>query len=596
MIIFHRWQSISSLFWDRKTNLNKHKWHFPVILSVMMNAMKYYLNILFLLLFITPVLGQVQASEELSGKSAYIKGMEAFENEEYEKARDLLLEAKRNIGVSSGIDFALADTYLQLNDLPNAALYGKQAVDAEPDSKWFRLKLVRIYRSAGQNTATLRELNTLLDFHPGDFDALYLLADTYKDYGEFVKSNQTLDEILQLRGADPQVHLMKFRNYEALAIPDSAIAQLEKIRELDPDNLEILNLLGEYYAKTGRNEKATETLNDALTRNARDPQSLINLAGIYLDEQKWDSAGTLLTDFISDPLIEAEDKMNIARFLYSRIQNDPQNIQLRIETERVLDTFTETESNYGPAFTLAGQYYNQTAQPEKALQNLEKANELLPQDEIAWRQRLQLLLSLEKYKEAVEAGKNADDVVPDDAFIQFFVGSANMLMDQNEEAEKWLSNAVRAPARRPFKSIIYGTLGDVRANLGKHEESDEAYELALRYDPDNDNAMNNYAYNLSVRGEDLEHAKELALKAIEINPENAAYLDTVGWVYFKLGDYDRAQRFIKASIDTGESSAEVLEHMGDVYEKMGDLDRAQDWWRQALEKDPNRSHLQEKIN
>ncbi len=125
---------------------------------------------------------------------------------------------------------------------------------------------------------------------------------------------------------------------------------------------------------------------------------------------------------------------------------------------------------------------------------------------------------------------------------------------------------------------------------------DEAYELALRYDSENDNAMNNYAYNLSVRGENLERAKELALKAIEVAPENAAYLDTVGWVYFKLGDYDRARRFIKASIDTGSASAEVMEHLGDVYEQLDNLDEAQKWWKQAFEKDSTRTHLQEKIN
>lgn len=54
----------------------------------------------------------------------------------------------------------------------------------------------------------------------------------------------------------------------------------------------------------------------------------------------------------------------------------------------------------------------------------------------------------------------------------------------------------------------------------------------------------------------------------------AAYLDTVGWVYFKLGDNDRARRFIRASIDTGEASAEVLEHLGDVYEALGNLEEA----------------------
>lgn len=539
---------------------------------------------------------QVQNENEIAGKSMFIQGLEAFENEEFDRAEKLLLEAKDYLSGSSGVDYALADVYYSMDNLPNAALYGKLAVDGEPQNKWYRLKLAQIYRRAGQNEATLRELNTLLDMYPDDFDALYMLADTYKDYGEFVRSNQILDDILKLRGGDISVLLMKFRNYEALSAPDSAIAQLEEIRELDPDNLEMLNLLGQYYANYGNENEAKEILSNALERNARDPQSLINLASLYLDEQKWDSAGTLLSNFVADPLIQPEQKMNIARFLYSRSQQNPQNIQLRIETEGVLDAFTETDQDYGPAFSLSGEFYAQMEQPERALELLEKANQLLPEDEIAWRQRLQLLLSEQDYEQVIEVGKQAHESVPEDAFIQFFVGSAYMLTDQNETAEEWLENATRAPARRPFKSIIYSTLGDVRGNLGKHEQSDEAYELALRYDAENDNAMNNYAYNLSVRGEDLERAKELALKAIEVAPENAAYLDTVGWVYFKLEDYERARRYIKASIDTGGASAEVYEHLGDVYEKLGNMDEARKWWEQALENDPERIHLKEKIN
>lgn len=563
-----------------------------------MIAMKYFQTTFLLLLLFgaSPLFAQIQSDAELTGKAAYIQGLEAFENEEFETARDLLLEASRNLKNASGVNYALADTYLHLDDLPNAALYGKQAAEAEPANKWYRLKLAQIYRAAGRNQATLDELNLLLDYHPNDFDALYMLADTYNDYGEFLKSNEMLDQILKLTGPDIQVLLMKFRNYESLVVPDSAVAQLEKVRNIDPDNLEMLNMLGEYYARNGEIDSAKKVLIDALDRNARDPQSLINLAGIYLDEQKWDSAGTLLTNFIGDPLIEAVDKMNIARFLYSRVQQDSQNVQLRIETERVLDTLTESESEYGPAFTLAGEFYAQTSQPEKALENLERANKLLPQDDIAWRQRLQLLMGQQRYQEAIKVGQEANEAVPDDAFVQFFVGSAYMLNDQNSKAEEWLENAVRAPARRPFKSIVYSTLGDVRANLGKHDDSDEAYELALRYDPENDNAMNNYAYNLSVREENLERAKELALKAIEVAPENAAYLDTVGWVYFKLGDYDRARRFIDASIKTGAASAEVLEHMGDVEEQLGNMEEARKWWQQALDKDSTRTHLQEKIN
>ncbi|HBX64885.1 MAG TPA: hypothetical protein DEG32_01510, partial [Balneolaceae bacterium] len=198
------------------------------------------------------------------------------------------------------------------------------------------------------------------------------------------------------------------------------------------------NMLGQYYVQIGNTTSAKKVLTDALDRNARDPQSLINLAGIYLDEQKWDSAGTLLTNFISDPLIEPLQKMDIAQFLYSRSQQDSQNVQLRIETERAMDALTEAEAEYGPAFTLAGEFFAQIGQPEKALEKLEIANELLPQDDIAWRQRLQLLMGQQEYAKAIEVGQKADEVVPDDSFIQFFVGSAYMLSNQNEKAEEWL--------------------------------------------------------------------------------------------------------------------------------------------------------------
>lgn len=554
-----------------------------------------YISFVVILTLFSPAYAQVQTDAELKGASSYIQAMEAFANQEYEKSRDLLLIAYEKLGQEAGINYALADVYLVLDDLPSAALYGKRAVTGDPANKWYRFKLAQIYRNAGENQATLSELETLLEYYPNDFDALFMLADTYKDYGEFIRSNQVLDHALKITGPERTIYFLKFQNFQAMGVRDSAIVQLEALRKLDPDDLLTLNLLSEFYSNSGDEASAKEVLNEALLRNSRDPQSLINLAGIYIDEQKWDSAGTLLGNFISDKIILPEQRYRVAQYLYVRQQEEPQNIQLRIETGRILDLYTESAKQYGPAFTLAGQFYAQANEPAKALLKLEQANTLLPEDDIAWRQRLQLLLGENQIEEAIEVGKEADENVPDDAFIQFFIGTAYILNDENKLAVDWLTKASRAPARRPFKSVIYGALGDAHSNLDEHEEADRVYELALRFDPENHNAMNNYAYNLSLRSENLERAKELALNAIELDAENAAYLDTVGWVYFKLGDYDRARRFIKASIDIGEASAEVYEHMGDVYEKLGNLDEAKKWWKQALDMDSTREYLNEKL-
>ncbi|MCG8372276.1 MAG: hypothetical protein MI700_02015, partial [Balneolales bacterium] len=372
--------------------------------------MKKIAYISFILAFglIVQLSAQVQSTAEREAKIAYIEGMEAFVNEEYDQATTLLLEAYEVLTGSSGISFALADVYFMQDDLVNAALYGKEAVSLEPENKWFRFRLAEIYRSAGQNQATLDELKELLAIYPNDYDALFMLADTQKEYGQFLESNETLDKIYRLTGSNPVVLIRKFQNFEALGARDSALVQLEELRELEPDNLNTLNTLAEYYQRSDRTSEAKKVLKDALFRNARDPETLISLSGIYIDEAKWDSAGTLLGNFISDGLISSEQKLMIAQYMYARQQDDPFNIQLEIETGRILDLYTQFAPEYGPAFTLAGQFYAVSGDNTKALENLEKANELLPEDEIAWRQRLQLLLSEGLYDEVIETGSEAD--------------------------------------------------------------------------------------------------------------------------------------------------------------------------------------------
>ena len=113
----------------------------------------------------------------------------------------------------------------------------------------------------------------------------------------------------------------------------------------------------------------------------------------------------------------------IAQFMYVRHQQDLKNIQLQIETARILDLYTNNESNYGPAFTLAGQFFSTIDETLKAVEMLEIANNLVPEDDIAWRLRLQLLLSEKRYDDAIEVGIEANVHVPEDAFIQYFVGT-----------------------------------------------------------------------------------------------------------------------------------------------------------------------------
>lgn len=558
------------------------------------------LQILFALLFVLPAWSMAQDTttideEEAQALEYYIQGISDFENQDYELALDKLTAAHLKLSDHAGVNYALSDVYLEIDDYTNAAYYGQIAADLEPENKWYQLHLSRIYTESGRSEQAVHALKKVLEHHPNDVDVLYRLASTYTDIGELEKSNEMLDKILELRGNTFEIHLAKFQNFNALNQNEKALDELQKMREVNPGNLSTLHTISQFYLELGRDEEAKEVLMEARDRNPNDSNTLILLAEIYIQNENWEELGDTFVMMVQNPLINPTQKMELVRFLMVKYQNEPEQDILAEQTRKVIEALSEEEQDYAPAQLVAAEYYLQNEQMERALSGLERATEINPELPEAWAQRIQILFSTGRYEEVIELSEKANENAPDNAFIQFFTGASYMFEGQHEQAETWLENATLAPSRREFRSAIYGTLGDVRQELDKWEETVNAYERALRLDPENYTTLNNYAYYLSIREENLDKALEMATKAVEADPQNASFLDTLGWVYFKKEDYEQARNYIQQSIDSGEASAEVLEHMGDVEEALGNLDQAREWWQKALDKDPERTHLTDKL-
>jgi tetratricopeptide (TPR) repeat protein len=526
----------------------------------------------------------------------FIQGITDFENEDYEQALDNLTAAHLRLSDDPGINYALSDVYLVMGDYSNAAYYGRLAADADPENKWYHLQLAEIHRRSGSNVAAIEVLDNGLTYHPRDPDMLFMKAESYVEFGQLLEANEVYDQILETGGSDFEIHLRKFQNFNALQMRDEALAELEKMRDLNPGNLSTLHTISQFYLELGDEESARKTLQEARERNPRDPQTLILLAEIYINNREWENLGSTFVSILEDPLIYPTQKMELVRFIYSQYVQNPEIDTLAEQTESVVMAFSRNEPEYAPAQLLAAEFFLQRNQAEPALETLERATSIAPEEEEAWAQRLQLLFSMQQYGQIIELADSASEYAGGNAFVRFFTGLSFMLSDRNAEAEEWLEKAAELPGRRNFRSVVYSSLADVKYNLDKWTEAVDAYEMALRLDPDNHGAMNNYAYYLSLREERLDYAEQLAEKAISLEPGNAAYLDTVGWIHHIKGNHDEALQYILKSVETGDASAEVFEHLGDVYNALGDFDNAGVWWRKAFEADPDRDYLREKID
>ncbi len=147
----------------------------------------------------------------------------------------------------------------------------------------------------------------------------------------------------------------------------------------------------------------------------------------------------------------------------------------------------------------------------------------------------------------------------------------------------------------PSDVQVLGMTALIYDSKEEFDKSDSLYTMAMKIDPENPLILNNYAYSLSDRGVRLDEAFLWSKLAVEKEPENSSYLDTLGWIYFKLNDYHKAKLYIEKSLLIDSKSATVLDHLGDVHFKLGDNSKAIEYWKKALENEPDNIKIKQKI-
>lgn len=524
----------------------------------------------------------------------FMEGLNHFENQEYEQALDNLIAAHLILSDDPGLNYALSDVYFAMRDVSNALYYGEIASEIDPENRWYKIHLANIHRASGRSQYAIDILEALLSEGPFDPDLLYTLSEIYIETGNLTSSNAALDQIIANRGGAFELHLRKFQNYTLLNEKEKALEELQSMRTTSPGNIGTLQLIAQFYMELDEIELAVDLLEEAAERRSGDIRTQLLLAEIFVYSEEWNRLGDTLLDLLSDPLIHPSEKLELVRFMISQDRSGDLGALFEEQTERIITAFSREEPNFLPAQLLAADFFLMKEAFDEALTILETITTLEPDNEDAWTQRIQLHFTMEEYDRVIEVTDAALEEIPGNSFILFFSGAAHFLNGNYSVSRERLLDAAELPSQRVFRSIIYSTLGDVNQKLSDWDETVAAMEMALRLDRNNHTALNNFAYYLSLRNKRLDEALEMAQRAVAMEPENAAYLDTIGWVHFKLGNLEEAYTFINRSVETGEASAEVFEHLGDIYQARGDLPNAVKWWQNALEADPDRSYLQDR--
>ena len=328
-----------------------------------------------------------------------------------------------------------------------------------------------------------------------------------------------------------------------------AVAALERAAGLKPENLLVIQKLADDFKLAGEFSRAEAYYLELLDRFPALPGTREKLADIYLRTGKKDKA--------------AEQLEAISR-------DNPRNEQ---------------------AYYFLGNIAYQEKRFSDAADYFQQALTLKPEFEPVYYRLADVKISLNKPGDALELLDKARARFKKNFLMEFLTGVAHARARKYGEAIRHFTEAeVIAKAGEPdsLTYIFYFQFGSTLERHGDYTEAEKYFRQCLELSPSFSEAMNYLGYMWADRGEKLDEAKKLIERAVELEPKNAAYLDSMGWVLFKLKQPRAALEWLQKALQQSEQPDPTLyDHLGDIHGALKEFDKARDAWRKSIELEPN---------
>jgi len=521
----------------------------------------------------------------------------------------------------AGIHYILSKDYLILQKLAPALKHSKLAVELAPNDVEYNFLLGSIYRIAQQPDSAVQYFEKVIELDSLYLTAYYSLA-KLNEANRPLKSLEIYNRLLELTGPEWSVLVKIAELNERMGNVDLTINTVEELLKLNPSNLKLQKLLIESYIKTDKNDEALVLIDEALIMFPDDITLIEYRGNAKANQNKWSEAAVEYQKLIHSPALPFEIKKRIAGGFVAEAARDSNVIP--IAKNLLLEM--EKDSTDWQLNAFLGELSVEEGNDSIAILYFQDALQLAPWNLQLWNRVGILLFESQRFEETIVEMKKAILKFPDDFVNNLILGLSLSQQNDIEGASRALEHAVRLnpndltalhaygftlnQLNRNDAALVYldkalylspdniqviGTMGLIYDSMDDFAMSDSLYERALLIDSSDVLISNNYAYSLSERGIQLDRALELSEYAVEQEPTNSSYLDTIGWVHFKLGNLDKALKYIKLAMEEDELNATLFDHLADVYSKMDNQEKAIEYWLKALEIDPTIENVNEKL-
>lgn len=496
----------------------------------------------------------------------------------YSEAINLFQQVVQLEPKNSASLYNIAKIYIETGDLDNGIAYSKQALDLDAENYWYYYQLAGAYADKMEFGKATEVQTRLVKKFPEEIDGRFDLAQYLIRLNKLPEAAKEYDEIEKRVGMNEEVLYRKHQIYLLLNDLDKAEAEVDKLIKGYPGDSRHYKSKYDILMMKGEKENALNLLKEIIKINPTDGFALLSLADYYKTQGDIKTSDEYLFRAMRSNSLELQNKLTIAGGMFQAANSDPATRE-RLNT--CMKIIAEVHPNSPQTYGILGDVFRSEGKMDSARVYYRKAVDLQPTNEAAWEQLLILDNRVGDFKALAKDADKAIEFFPNQVVFLFYSGGAHSQLKEYEEAI-WALEKVKKISTETSLIVDAATqLGEVYHKTGQFAKSDENFETALSKAPNNVLVLNNYAWFLSLRGEKLDKAEEMVLKALKAEPENGSYMDTYGWVLYKKGDYKKAEQWLAKALADSPNSAEVLEHYGDVLFKLGERDRAIENWKKA---------------
>lgn len=501
----------------------------------------------------------------------------------YEAAVDELRKAADRAPDSSTLQLRLLAIYYQFKDYDDAAQMAERVLRAHPDNATLRIWLGRIYGQLDRPDDAIVEFEKAIAADPDGTGGYEALAEMEENINDRVAAADVYGKLLEVAPDSAYLHYRLGYNLLLMSDSEGARASLERALELDPDMVEVTFLLGVVYLDLREYEKSAQQNRAFLGTNPLHVGGRVNLAAALDHLGDHENALRLVTAIVESARVEV--KHHIMR------------LYLLLRQDAVPDPSIAIAPNGSPLLGTLLQILvrKKAGEPYDTLLNSLDRMEGDLDNECTF--LLGGLLTsfggenagpfLVDQFNAVLEGKTRSRVV------ETILARTYMFTGRDKEAERTLEEVFTTYGGEKW---VHYYLATVSEELKEHKQTEYHLKECLKYAPNDPNILNFLGYFYAEQDMKLKEAKKLLDRALAIDPENGFYLDSLGWIYYRMGDEKRAVNYIERAIRAMSNDDAVLrDHMGDAYLLNKEPEKALAEWKRAIRLDSTVEGVVEKI-